>query len=65
MAEVQAKQLKPEVSAKYSLVPGIGVGEVHFKGQKIQLDQIGLKEADELVKQGIDVLVSKPAAAKA
>jgi hypothetical protein len=66
MAEAQKKQLKPEVSAKYELIPGIGVGEVHFKGQSIQLDQIGVKEVEALVKQGISIFNEKtPSPAKA
>lgn len=59
--DAQVKSLLPEVGEKYSVAPGIGIGEMVFMGQTIHLDKITLAEADELAKnKNFTALVAKP-----
>lgn len=55
-------KLPQEVAAKFTVIPGIGIGEFNFKGKKYDLATISVQEAEALVKDGCDILVPIKAA---
>lgn len=55
--------LPQAVAAKFNVVPGIGIGEINFKGRKYDLTTISVEEAESLVKDGCDILVPNKTAA--
>lgn len=61
---MEVAKLLPEVASKYSVIPGIGIGTVQFKGQMVDLTKLTVAEADALVKNGLDVLTVLPPKAK-
>lgn len=57
--KVKSGELPAAVKEKYNVIPGVGIGEIAHRGKSYNLTNITLEEADQLVKDGCDILVPK------
>jgi hypothetical protein len=55
------KKLPADVAGRYQVLKGHGVGEYHYKGHVVHLDQLSLAGAEKLVAAGFPYLVTLPA----
>lgn len=57
--KLKSGELPKEVAEKYTVAQGFGIGPCRHKGRNYDLTKITLEEADNLVKDGFNVLLPK------
>lgn len=57
--KAKSGSLLTEVADKYTVIPGIGIGPMAFKGKTIDLSKVTVSEVEKLIENGFDVLVPK------
>lgn len=64
MNQIKSGSLPKDVSDRYDIIPGIGIGPIVFKGQNYDLTKITVDDAKQLSESG-GVLVEKKSSAPA